>query len=243
MHSINILGIRVDDVTLVEVLDFTAACIAARAPHQFATVNVEFIMAAQADGAFRQVLRETALNVPDSAGVIWAARRLGHPLRERVAGSDLVEQIAQRAGSAGWRIYLLGAAEGIAHQASEVWKSRYPGLHIAGAFSGSPRADEENSIVERIQAAAPDIVFVAYGAPAQDKWIARNLPHLKVPVCMGVGGAFDFVAGVAQRAPRWMQRLGLEWLHRLLRQPWRWRRMLVLPRFAWRIWKNRNPVS
>ncbi len=241
MNSINLLGIRVDDVTTDETLELVASYIAARTPRQIATVNPEFIMAAQQDAAFRDVLDHTALNLPDGVGVLWAARRFGRRLRERVAGADLVNRIAQRAGREGWRVYLLGAAEGVAQKASEMWQSRYPGLAIVGAFSGSPRRDEEDAIVERIRAAAPDMLLVAYGAPAQDKWIARNLARLNVPVCIGVGGALDFVAGVTRRAPPWAQRLGLEWLHRLILQPWRWRRMLALPRFVWRVWRQGSP--
>ncbi len=241
MTSLEILGIRVDDVTYDETIDLVATFVNVRCPRQIATVNTEFIMAAQKDVEFRNVLNSTALNLPDGIGVIWAARRQGHRLRERVAGSDLVELAAQRAAQDGWKLYLLGAAEGVAQRAADVWQSRYPGVNIVGTFGGSPRIEEEASIVERIRAAAPDVLFVAYGAPAQDKWIARNLSLLNVPVCMGVGGALDFVAGVKRRAPRWMQRLGLEWLHRLIRQPWRWRRMLALPRFVWRVWWQSSP--
>ncbi len=239
MNSVSILGVRADDVTYAETLDLVAAYITARAPRQVATVNPEFIVAAQSDAAFRDILSHTALNLPDGIGVLWAARRLGHPLRERVAGVDVTERIAQRAGREGWKIFLLGAAEGVAHRVAEAWRTRYPGISLVGAYAGSPRAEEEEAIVERIRAAQPDVLFVAYGAPAQDKWIARNLRRLGVPVCMGVGGAFDFIAGVTRRAPRWMQRLGLEWLHRLIRQPWRWRRMLALPRFAWQVRASR----
>ena len=238
MTSINILGMRVDDVICDEAIALVASYISGGTPRQIATINVEFIMAAQEDAAFRDVLDNAALNLPDSIGVLWAARRLGRPLRERVAGSDLVNRIAQRAAQEGWRVYLLGAAEGVAQKSSAIWQLRYPGLKIAGAFSGSPLREEEDSIVERIRAAAPDVLFVDYGAPAQDKWIARNLSRLNVPVCIGVGGALDFIAGVTQRAPRWIQRLGLEWLHRLIQQPWRWRRMMALPRFVWQVWRQ-----
>jgi N-acetylglucosaminyldiphosphoundecaprenol N-acetyl-beta-D-mannosaminyltransferase len=116
---------------------------------------------------------------------------------------------------------------------------QYPNLQIVGTYSGSPDVEEEHQIVALVKQPKPDIVFVAYGAPQQDKWIARNLDRLGVPLAMGVGGAFDFIAGVAVRAPRWMQRLGLEWLHRLYREPWRWRRMLALPRFVGLVMRER----
>jgi N-acetylglucosaminyldiphosphoundecaprenol N-acetyl-beta-D-mannosaminyltransferase len=239
--ALYILGVRVDNVGTGETLALIERFIAERTPHQVCTVNPEFVMRAQQDRAFRDVINHAALCLPDGVGLLWAARRLGHPLRERVAGSDLVGQIAARAAQRGWRLYLLGAASGVADKATEVLRARHPGLVVAGTFSGSPAPDEEDAIVERIRAARPDVLLVAFGAPAQDVWIARNQPRLRVPVAMGVGGSLDFIAGVAQRAPVWMQRLGLEWLHRLIREPWRWRRQLALPRFVWQVLFARPP--
>ena len=115
---------------------------------------------------------------------------------------------------------------------AETLRRRYPGLPVVGTFAGSPRPEEAPAILARLRQARPDVLFVAYGAPRQDLWIARYQPDLQIPVAMGVGGAFDFLAGVVPRAPRWMREAGLEWLYRLLRQPWRWRRMRVLPRFV-----------
>jgi N-acetylglucosaminyldiphosphoundecaprenol N-acetyl-beta-D-mannosaminyltransferase len=134
-----------------------------------------------------------------------------------------------------WRLYFLGAAPGVADRVATILQARYPGLVIAGAFPGSPAPAEEDDIVERIRAARSDVLLAAFGAPAQDLWIARNLSRLQVPVAMGVGGSLDFIAGVAKRAPVWIQRIGLEWLYRLIREPWRWRRQLALPRFVWQV--------
>ena len=235
--SLHLLGVRVDDVTGDEMLALVEQFIAERAPHQLCTVNPEFIMAAQRDETFRQVINHAAVCLPDGIGVLWAARRLGHPLRERVAGSDMVEQMAARAARAGWRIYFLGAAPGVADKAAAILQSRYPGLVVAGTFAGSP-ALEQDALVERIRSTQPDVLFVAFGAPAQDVWIARNQPRLQAPVAVGVGGALDFISGAAKRAPMWVQRLGLEWLHRLYCEPWRWRRQLALLRFAWRVLRS-----
>jgi N-acetylglucosaminyldiphosphoundecaprenol N-acetyl-beta-D-mannosaminyltransferase len=192
-------------------------------------------MRAQQDKAFRRVINQADVCLPDGVGLLWAARRLGCPLRERVAGSTLTVQLAERAAQSGWRVYFLGAAPGVADKAAEILQSRFPGLIVAGTWAGSPSPDEQASIVERVRDAAPDILLVAYGAPAQDVWIARNQPLLRVPVAMGVGGSLDFIAGVAKRAPVWIQRIGLEWLYRLVREPWRWRRQLALPRFVWHV--------
>jgi N-acetylglucosaminyldiphosphoundecaprenol N-acetyl-beta-D-mannosaminyltransferase len=225
LPSVNILGIRVHAVTMSQTLAWIESAMAARAPRQICTANPEFIMAAQRDPEFRQLLNAADLVLPDGVGLLWASRRLGARLPERVPGSDLIYRLSEQAAAHGWRIFFLGAAEGVAAAAAERLQALYPGLVIAGAYSGSPRPDEAAAIIERVRAARPDILLVAYGAPAQDKWIARHREDLGVPVSIGMGGAFDFVAGVARRAPVWLQRLGLEWLHRLWRQPWRARRI------------------
>jgi N-acetylglucosaminyldiphosphoundecaprenol N-acetyl-beta-D-mannosaminyltransferase len=224
---ITILGIPVHPMTTERTLAWVADAVAERTPRQICTANPEFVMTAQRDGVFRRVLREADLVLADGVGLLWAARRQGAVLPQRVAGSDLIYQLAQAAAERGWRIFYLGAAPGVAEETARRLRARYPALPVAGAYAGSPRAEEEAEIVAQVRAARPDVLLVAYGAPAQDKWIARNKAALGVPVSLGVGGAFDFVAGVTVRAPRWLQRLGLEWLHRLARQPWRLKRILT----------------
>lgn len=239
-RSVEILGVRVDDVTYREACDIAEALIRRGGAHQFATVNPEFVIAARDDEEFRTVLASTALNVPDGAGVVWAARRRGLKLRERVAGVDLMQALCGLAARHRWRAFFLGAQPGVAERAAAALALAHPGLMVAGAYAGSPRREEEMDIVARVRAARPQLLFVAYGAPAQDKWLARNLPLLMPAegvsslgiIGMGVGGAFDFIAGVQKRAPRWMQRANLEWFYRLMRQPWRWRRQTALVRFA-----------
>ena len=225
--SVFILGVRVHAVTMTETLAWIEAAVAARAPRQICTGNPEFLMAARRDREFFDVLNRADLVVPDGVGLLMAARWLGARLPERVAGSDLIYRIAERAAQRGWSIYFLGAAEGVAARGAKKLRALYPELNVAGTFAGSPQAEEEAAIVARVRAARPDILLVAYGAPQQDKWIARNKERLGAPVSIGVGGAFDFVAGEAHRAPRWIQQLGLEWLHRLWRQPRRARRIFA----------------
>jgi len=232
-ESIRILGIRVDDVTFAETLAWIDQFVADGKSHQIVTVNPEFIVMAQKDLEFREILNASALSIPDGIGLLWASRVLGHPLRERVTGSDLVPLLAERAVRRGYRLFFLGAAPGVAARAAGILGERFPGLIVAGTFAGSPSPADEASIVSRVQAAQPDILCVAYGAPAQDKWIARNLNRLEVPVAIGIGGALDFIAGTAQRAPHWVQRIGFEWLHRLVHEPWRWKRQLRIPYFMW----------
>lgn len=237
-ESVRVLGVRVDRVTTEQALHMMERFIAERRPHQVVTLNPEFVIKAQHNAEFRVTLEEADLALPDGAGLLWAARLLGRPLLERVTGSDIVPLIAEMSARQGYRLYLLGAAPGVAEKAAETLKRNYPGLQIVGAYAGSPDPAEEDGIIARIVAASPDFLFVAYGAPRQDLWIHRNLRRLGVPVCMGIGGTLDFIAGVAVRAPRWMRKVGLEWLHRLLRQPWRWRRMLALPQFTYLVMRQ-----
>ena len=189
-------------------------------------------MIAQRDPIFFNILNRAAICVPDGVGLLWASQHLGSPLPERVTGSDGVPLIARYAAERGWRIFFLGAAEGIAVRAADILRGENPSLRVVGTYAGSPAEDEEDGIVDMINRSEADILFVAYGAPKQDKWIARNLPRLNVAMAMGVGGSLDFIAGTVTRAPGWMQDRGLEWLYRLVRQPWRLRRMLRLPRFV-----------
>ena len=236
--SVYVLGVRVDRVSQMQALDIIDQLIVLRRAsgntlpcQQVVTVNTEFVMAAQKNSEFRQTINNAALAVADGIGVVWATRFVGFPTPERITGTDTLVALAKRCAEKGYRLYLLGAAPGIAEQAGERLQALAPGLQIAGAYAGSPEADEEVSIIERIYAAHADILCVAYGAPAQDLWIYRNLSRLPAALAMGVGGAYDFLSGRQLRAPQSMQRMGLEWLYRLYREPWRWKRMLALPHF------------
>ncbi len=237
-QRVHILDLPVDNLTFDNWIRIIGEWIAENGEvraRQVCTINPEFMMMARRDVNFRNILRRAALCVPDGAGLLWAARRRGTPLRQRVTGSDGVPRIAAAAAGQGWKLFFLGAAPGVADRAAEVLRARHPALRIVGVYSGSPAPEDEDALVKRVNQSGADILFVAYGAPEQDKWIARNLPRLRVRMAMGVGGTFDFIAGVVPRAPGWMQRLGLEWLFRLILQPWRIGRMLRLPRFVWAV--------
>jgi N-acetylglucosaminyldiphosphoundecaprenol N-acetyl-beta-D-mannosaminyltransferase len=231
MDSVRILGVRIDDASYEDLLDAVDRYVASGQPHQIVTVNTEMVVAAYQDGAFRQMLNTADLNVADSVGLMLAARLLGRPLRQRVTGSDGIWILAAHCARSGYRPFLLGAAPGVAETVSQRLRAANPGLSVAGTHAGSPRLEDQDRVVAAVRAASPDLLLVAYGVPAEEKWIARNRDCLGVPVMIGVGGAFDFAAGVTKRAPAWMRRTGLEWLYRLAREPWRWRRQLALPRF------------
>jgi N-acetylglucosaminyldiphosphoundecaprenol N-acetyl-beta-D-mannosaminyltransferase len=238
--TIDILGIKIDNLTGDEALVRIEQFIADGHPHLVTTVNPEFIVAAQTDTAFAQILNRADLNLPDGQGLLWAARLLGSSLKERVTGVDTVVRLADLSAEKGYGIYLLGAAEGVAETTAQLLRNRFPGLRVVGTYVGSPAPEEDEEIVQRIRHADPQLLFVAYGAPRQEEWISRNMSRLQVPVAMGVGGAFDFISGKTSRAPAWVQALGLEWLHRLAHQPWRWRRMVALPRFGLLVLRERS---
>jgi len=234
VKTVSILGVTIHAVDFQTTLDQIEAWISESPPcavRQICTVNPEFIIDAYRNPHFAAVLQRADLRVPDGVGVLWAARLFGTPLRERVTGSDGIDRICQRAATAGWSVYFLGAASGVADRVAAIMQQRYANLIVGGTHSGNPTNAEWLAIQQRLDLAQPAILFVAFGHPQQDFWIDQHRHELPVKVAIGVGGAFDFVAGITVRAPRWVQRLGLEWLHRLIRQPWRWRRMVKLPIF------------
>jgi N-acetylglucosaminyldiphosphoundecaprenol N-acetyl-beta-D-mannosaminyltransferase len=237
-RSTTVLGVRVDLVSPPEALAQIEAWLQAPADpsgrplRHIVTLNPEMVMAARADRSFRVVIADADLVLPDGVGVVWAARRQGAAITRRVTGIDTLAALAGRAAERGWRVYLLGALPGVAAAAARALQSRWPALVIAGTHAGAASPTEDAATSQLVRASGADILFVAYGAPAQERWLARNRAALGVAVAMGVGGAFDVLAGQVPRAPGWLRRLALEWAWRLAREPWRWRRMLVLPRFA-----------
>jgi len=233
LDAVRVLGVPVDPVTEQEALDFIALAIESRGVTHLVTVNAEFVMQARRDPSFLRVLESADLRTPDGAGVVRAMRRHGSTISGRVGGSDLIWSISEQAARLGHRLFLLGGAPGVADAAGVRLRETYPGLQVVGTYPGSPRPEAAAEQITLIRESRPDILMVAFGSPRQDLWIAEHKESLRVPVSMGVGGSYDYVVGDAVRAPRWMQKLELEWMWRLMREPWRWRRMTVLPAFAW----------
>jgi N-acetylglucosaminyldiphosphoundecaprenol N-acetyl-beta-D-mannosaminyltransferase len=224
---ISILDVAVDDVTEQEAVIAVDGYIRSGEPHQIVTLNPEFIMSAQKNAHIMHVLNHASMSTPDGVGILWAARYLGTPIRERVTGVALVERLARESVQRGWRLFFLGSAPGIAERAAQLLQNRYPGLHVAGTYAGSPRIADEQQIHTLIQDTQTDILLVAYGHPNQELWIARNQSKLGIPVAIGVGGTFDELVGTVKPAPEWMHRLGLKWLWRLVIQPERYKRIFT----------------
>jgi N-acetylglucosaminyldiphosphoundecaprenol N-acetyl-beta-D-mannosaminyltransferase len=227
-------------MTQEQAVDWIASAVKEGTPRQIVSVNPERIMRSLHDQDLARVLRQADLSLADGVGVLWASRHHGTPLPARVSGVDLVRAMASRGASEGWRFFFLGAGPGVAEAAAAALQRDYPGFQLAGTHSGSPTPADEQAAVALVQRSRTDVLIVAYGAPAEELWIARNLGATRVRVAMGVGGALDFISGRTRRAPRWMREHGLEWMHRLSREPWRWRRMLALPRFVLRVMRQRT---
>jgi len=215
-----ILGVPFDNVNKKEALNTVFKKLDTNKEQLFiATPNPEILLAARKNEPFQKVLNQTDLNIPDGFGIMLASWLNRTPLKERVTGTDFLQAICNKAPQ-GTKIFLLGAAPGVAEKTKEVLEKRYPNVKIAGTFAGSPSQEEDVNIRKLIDQSEAKILFVAFGAPKQEMWIARNLAHLKhIKVVMGVGGAFDFISGTIKRAPYWMRRIGVEWLYRLIKQP------------------------
>ena len=230
-QQIDLLNVRVDRVDFSAVMGQIRQAIQLRQPRQLVTVNVDFIKLAKADSNFRRLINTSDISVADGMPLLWAARLIGAPLPERITGTDLVLGCAQIAAEEGHRLFLLGAAPGVAEQAGAELQRRFPGLTICGSYAppfGNWAEDEDRRIIQRVQAARPDVLFVAFGAPRQDVWIREHMAELNVPICAGIGGALNFLAGKIRRAPQWMQDFGLEWLYRVAQEPGRlWKRYLL----------------
>ncbi len=230
-HRVNLLDTWVDKLDLEGVGAQIDAFVQARKPHQVIAANVDFLRLGTQDPSFRVLMNSADLVLPDGMPLVWASRLLGDPLPERTSGVEIIHECSRLAAEKGYSIFLLGALPGVAEEAARVLQAHHPGLRIAGTYSppqGPLSPDEEERTIRIIQEMQPDILFVAFGAPRQDQWIRSNLQRLGVPVCMGVGGAFDMLAGRVRRAPLWMRNRGLEWLYRLVQEPGRlWKRYFV----------------
>ena len=193
-----------------------------------AVVNAAKVVAASRDEKLRRVLAEADLVTADGMSVVWASYVLGQPLKQRVTGIDLFERLVEHAARVGLSVYFLGARENSVRGVVERFVSHHPNLLVAGYRDGYFHPSESASVAEVIKQSRADLLFVAMGSPAQEYWIATNLVPSGARFALGVGGSFDHLSGLSRRAPRWMQRIGLEWFYRFLREPRRlWRRYLI----------------
>ncbi len=220
---IRVWGVPLQPLTFEQTVDVVDAWIGSqRKPSYFITANLNYVMLSHQHAELAEVNRHAAFLVADGMPLVWYSRLLGRPLPQRVAGSDLIYALCRRASRRGYRVFFLGGLPEVAEAAASRLVRMYPGLQLAGVESPPfrPLSDRETeALCRRVREAGTDLLFVAFGQPKGELWIHRNLHRLGVPMSVQLGASFDFVAGRVRRAPRWMQRSGLEWLHRVASDP------------------------
>ena len=244
-QDVYIKGVRIDNVTFGEAVSIIKKFIEERRPRYVVTPNVDHIIIAQRDGEFKKIYDEASLVLADGMPILWAAKFLGRPLKEKISGSDFFPRLCEVAAKEGYRLFFLGGNPEDINRAKEILEQKYHGLRVVGThsppFGFEKDRDEERKAIDIIKEKNPDILFVALGAPKQEKWIYKHSKEINAPVSIGIGASFSFIAGRIKRAPRWMQTSGLEWLWRLMMEPKRlWRRYLVDDmKFFWLILKQK----
>jgi N-acetylglucosaminyldiphosphoundecaprenol N-acetyl-beta-D-mannosaminyltransferase len=231
-ERVDMLGVPIARIDMEGALARVEQFIQERSPHMVVTSDGTSIVRAQEDAEYQEIVRGADMVTADGRGLVWMARVLGLPVKDRVSGVDMMDRLCALAAQRGYTVYLLGAQPGVAEEAARVMETRYPGLQVAGIQHGYFAAEEEPEVVARIAAVRPDILLVAFGAPRQEKWIRRHMEAARASVAIGVGGSFDVYAGRVERAPVWMQQAGLEWLWRAARDPKRIPRLWALPRLV-----------
>lgn len=228
----SVLGVNFHCLTMPQTLNHLERFIRDRAPRQICLSNAYIVSLAQRDAELRALLDRAALVLADGMSIVWGSRWIGVQIPCRVAGPDLMTELCALSEKKNYRIFLLGSTPDNVKRLENALRQRWPALTLAGAYSPTfcdRLSEHENQrIIHQLKECAPDILFVGMSAPKQEKWIAQNLSRMEVPVCLGVGAAFDFISGRIPRAPEGMRRIGLEWLYRLWREPSRlWKRYLL----------------
>jgi N-acetylglucosaminyldiphosphoundecaprenol N-acetyl-beta-D-mannosaminyltransferase len=232
MGFVELFGLRFHNVDLDETVDCIELLLRTNKHGLVLTPNTDHIVKLSRDKSFQEAYRRGVMIVADGAPVVWASRLLGEPLKARVAGATLLPALCERAAQRGWKLFFLGGKPGVAYRAATKLTKQFPGLNVVGTYAPPSYFESDRTecqrIITKIREARPDILFIGVGAPKQEKWSAAHFDALGVPLICCTGAAFDFAAGVVRRAPPWMQRIGLEWMFRLLQEPKRlWRRYLV----------------
>lgn len=239
-NLVRILGLPVDRVTMAEALQVISQFLAEGSPHIVVTADAAGLAQTQSDPTLGEIYEGADLVTPDSVGVLWAAKRMGAPISERVSGVDLVDRLCGMSADKGYRVYLLGSEPGVAELAAERLRLLHPGCNIVGARHGYFPAESDLVVAQEVAAAKPDILFVAMGIPRQEKFIRSTQEIIRAKVAIGVGGSFDVFSGKAKRAPQIVQTLKLEWLWRTLLNPSKIKKAKNLPLFAWHVLRSKR---
>lgn len=236
----HVLGVPFDAVTMEQAVAKAKEMLSEEGQHFICTPNPEIVMEAQKDKDLMNILQEADMVIPDGIGVVWASKYSEIRLTERVAGYDLTQNLMAELAATEETFYFFGGAPGVASAAARKMMKKYPGLKVVGVHNGYFDEKEEKKIIQDIKTKSPSILLVGLGAPKQEKWIYDNIRLVGAKIAIGVGGSFDVMAGNVKRAPKIFQKLGLEWFHRLITQPTRWRRMMRLPKFALTVLKTKG---
>lgn len=237
MNRVNVLGVGIDNLTLSEAVDKALSLISEHRCAYMVTPNPEIVMAAWDDPKVSKAIENADLVIPDGVGVMQAARILGTPLREHMPGIDAATEIIKRLASRGGSVFLYGARPGVAEEAAERMKQRFPGLVICGTNDGY--GNDDGAVVSKINAAKPDFVMVCLGVPKQELWMAKHAAKLDAGLMAGLGGTIDVFSGQVKRAPLIWQKLKLEWLYRCFEEPKRFRKIKRIPQFIIKAWRKR----
>ncbi|MFX3625064.1 MAG: WecB/TagA/CpsF family glycosyltransferase [Ectobacillus sp.] len=247
VQTTTILGVPFSNLTMDETVRYLSEQLKSEHNTTFhvVTANPEIVMCAKKDKEFKEKLQQADLVTPDGIGVVKASSWLGKPLKERVAGFDLMNCLFKELSAAKRpvSVFLLGAKPHVVEKAAHALAGKYPGIDIAGYHHGYFKEEEEQEIVAQIQQAKPDILLVALGFPRQEQFIQRHKQRLQAKIAVGVGGSLDVWGGEAKRAPKWIQKIHLEWFYRLCKNPSRWRRQLALLEFLKEVLRERNAIK
>lgn len=228
--KIDVMGVQFDNVTMNEALEQAKVILAEGRTTYCVTPNPEIVYEAMGDASFRQLLNNAAMVLPDGVGVLLGAKILGTPLKEKVSGVDFAAHLLPILEEQGKTLYLLGSKPGVAELAAQNMLARCPNLQICGMADGYFK--DEDPVVEAINRAGADVLFVCLGSPKQERFMQAHAEDLNVSLMIGLGGSLDAFAGTVKRAPDWVIRIGMEWFYRLCKEPRRWKRMLRLPKFV-----------
>jgi len=239
-YRVRILGCPVDNLSLEETLGLIDKIIEEKKISQHVVINVNKLLQARREPELLKIIDSCRIINVDGVPILWAAKILGVSIKERIAGIDLMDRLLERAALKGYSVFFLGAEEDIVRKVVKICCVRYPNLKIAGYRNGYWKEEEEKEVVEYIKQCRPDILFVAISSPKKEKFLSKYLEEMGIPFVMGVGGAFDVIGGKTKRAPKWIQRIGLEWFFRLIQEPKRlWKRYLIgNALFLWLVFKE-----
>lgn len=240
LPTVKLFGVPISQLNMMETVKYLAAAIEARKPNQVITANPIMIMTALEHPEYLTMMQQADLIVPDGTGVVWAANYVGAPVKERVPGFDLLHRLLAYGEEQSWKVYLLGASTEIIETSYQNLKQQYPGIQFVGYRDGFFGKDQDLEVIEHIRQVEPDLLFVGRSQDKQEPWIHQYREKLNIPVMMGVGGSFDVISGKLKRAPAFFIKMRLEWFYRLLQEPWRYKRMLALPKFALKVIREKE---